>query len=123
MVSFAGKRWSKPDHLAELLEAEDAPELIKFWRSPVFGEKFYKVPTFLLPRVTEMAPEVATEFPDPHTGLRVYDERVSCLIVLAGVAPRTDPASFRLDEPPRTPSGTLAGPWARPSIRDARSRT
>jgi len=74
--------------------------LIKFWRSPVFGEKFYNVPTFLLPRVTEMATEVATEFPDPHTGLRVYYERVSCLIVLAGVAPRTDPASFRLDEPP-----------------------
>ena len=46
-----------------------------------------------------MATEVATRFPDPHTGLR-DDERVHCLILLAGVAPRTDRASFRLDEPP-----------------------
>ena len=34
MVSVMGKRWNKPDYLIELLEAEDAPELIKFWRSP-----------------------------------------------------------------------------------------
>jgi len=34
MVSVMGKRWNKPDYLTELLEAEDAPELIKFWRSP-----------------------------------------------------------------------------------------
>jgi hypothetical protein len=100
MVGFVRKRWNKPDYLAELLEAEDAPDVIKFWRSPVFGEKFYNVPAFLLPRLAEMASEVAAEVPDPHTGLRVYYERVSCLIVLAGVARRTDPASFRLDEPP-----------------------
>jgi hypothetical protein len=96
MVGFVRKRWNKPDYLAELLEAEDAPELIKFWRSPIFGEKFSNVPAFLLPRLTEMA----TEFPDLHTGLRIYYERVHCLILLASVARRTDPASFRLDEPP-----------------------
>ena len=100
MVSVMGKRWNKPDYLVELLEAEDAPELIKFWRSPVYREKFYNVPAFLLPRLAAMATEVATKFPDPHTGLRVYYERVHCLILLAGVARRTDPASFRLDEPP-----------------------
>ena len=100
MVSVMGKRWNKPDYRVELLEAENAPELIKFWRSPVFGEKFYNVPAFLPPRLAEMATEVATEFPDPHTGLRVYYERVQCLILLAGVARRTDLASFRLDEPP-----------------------
>ncbi len=100
MVGVVGKRWNKPDYLAELAEAEDAPELIKFWRSPVFGEKFYDVPAFLLPRLSEMATEVATELPDPQTGLRVYYERVHCLILLADVARRTDPASFRLDEPP-----------------------
>jgi hypothetical protein len=33
MVSVMGKRWNKPDYLVELLDAEDAPELIKFWRS------------------------------------------------------------------------------------------
>jgi len=100
MVSVMGKRWNKPDYLVELLEAEDAPELIKFWRSPVYRERFYNVPAFLLPRLAEMATEVATEFPDPHTGLRVYYERAHCLILLAGIARRTDPASFRLDEPP-----------------------
>jgi hypothetical protein len=62
MVSVMGKRWNKPDYLVELLEAEDAPELIKFWRSPVYREKFYNVPAFLLPRLAEMATEVATEF-------------------------------------------------------------
>jgi hypothetical protein len=99
-VSVMGKRWDKPDYLAELAEAEDAPELIKFWRSPVFREKFCDVPAFLLPRLAEMATEVTTEFPDPQTGPRIYYERVHCLILLAGVARRTDPASFRLDEPP-----------------------
>ncbi len=48
MVGVMGKRWNKPDYLAELAKAEDAPETIKFWRSPVFGEKFYDVPAFLL---------------------------------------------------------------------------
>ncbi len=91
-----GKRWNDPDYLAELAEAEDAPELIKFWRSPVFREKFHNVPAFLLPRLAKMA----TEVPDTDTGRRIYYERVHCLIVLAYVAGRTDPASFRLDEPP-----------------------
>ena len=91
---------ANPDDLFEPAQAGAVPELIKFWRSPVYREKFYNVPAFLLPRLAEMATEVATEFPDPHTGLRVYYERVHCLILLAGVARRTDPASFRLDEPP-----------------------
>ena len=95
-----GKRWANPDYLAELAEAGPVPELIKFWRSPVFREKFYDVPAFLLPRLAEMATEVAAEVPDPHTGRRIYYERACCLTTLAHVARRTDPASFRLDEPP-----------------------
>ena len=95
-----GKRWTNPDYLSGLAEAGTVPELIKFWRSPVFREKFYDVPAFLVPRLAEMAAEVAAEVPDVHTGRRIYYERVHCLIVLAQVATRTDPASFRLDEPP-----------------------
>jgi NAD(P)-dependent dehydrogenase (short-subunit alcohol dehydrogenase family) len=34
------------------------------------------------------------------TGLRIYYERVHCLILLPDLARGTDPASFRLDEPP-----------------------
>jgi hypothetical protein len=72
------------------------PELIKFWRSPVFREKFSDVPAFLLPRLAEMA----TEVPSTHLGRCIYYERVNCLIVLAYIAKRTEPASFRLTEPP-----------------------
>jgi hypothetical protein len=91
-----GKRWKNPDSHAELAEAGGAKELVKFWRSPVFSEKFSDVPAFLLPRFREMAAEV----PDTPTGRRVYYERVHCLLALASVARRTDPASVRLDEPP-----------------------
>ena len=56
-VGVMGKRWNNPDFLAELAEAGGTPELVKFWRSPVFGEKFSDVPAFLLPRFTEMAAE------------------------------------------------------------------
>src|SRR4051794_5619129 len=34
-----GKRWNNPALLAELAETEGAPELVKFWWSPVFGER------------------------------------------------------------------------------------
>lgn len=95
-----GKRRANPDYLAELAEAEGTPELIKFWRSPVFREKFYDVPTFLLPRLAQMATEVAAQVPDPQTGRRTYYERACCLITAAHVARRTDTASFRLEEPP-----------------------
>ncbi len=47
-----------------------------------------------------MATEVAAEVPDPHAGRRIYYERACCLTTLAHAARRTDPASFRLDEPP-----------------------
>ena len=43
---------------------------------------------------------MAAEVPDPPTGRRIYYERACCLIGLAYVAQRTDPAAFRLDEPP-----------------------
>jgi hypothetical protein len=91
-----GKRWSDPERLAELAEAGGGPELVKFWRSPVFGEKFADVPVFLLPRFTEMA----TELPDTPTGRRIYYERVHCLLALASVARRANPATVRLDAPP-----------------------
>lgn len=48
-----GKRWAGPGDLPGQAEAEGVPELIKFWRSPVFREKFHNVPAFLLPRLTE----------------------------------------------------------------------
>ena len=91
-----GKRWNNPDFLAELAEAGGAPELVKSWRSPVFGEKFSNVPAFLLPRFTEMAAEV----PDTPTGRRIYYERVHCLLALASVTRHANPASVRLDAPP-----------------------
>jgi hypothetical protein len=91
-----GKRWTGPGDLPERAEAEGVPELVKFWRSPVFREKFHNVPAFLLPRLTEMA----TEVPDTHAGRRIYYERVHCLVVLASIAKRTDPASFQLTESP-----------------------
>jgi len=95
-VGLVGKRWNDPDYLPELLATEDAPDVVKFWRSPVFREKFYNVPAFLIPRLAEMA----TEVPDTQLGHRIYYERAHCLIVLASIASRPDPASFRLDEPP-----------------------
>lgn len=98
-----GKRWTNPDYLAELAAAEGAPERVEFWRSPVFGEKFHDVPVFLLPRLGEMA----TEVPDTGLGRRVYYERACCLLTLAGAARRTDPASFRLGEPPTDAERTL----------------
>jgi hypothetical protein len=91
-----GKRRAGPGDPPERAEAEGVPELIKFWRSPVFREKFHNVPAFLLPRLTEMA----TEVPDTHAGRRIYYERVHCLVVLASIAKRTDPASFQLTESP-----------------------
>jgi hypothetical protein len=91
-----GKRWNNPDFLVGLAETGGTPELVKFWRSPVFREKFSDVPVFLLPRFTEMAAEV----PDTPTGRRIYYERVHCLLALASAAGRTDPASIPLDEPP-----------------------
>ena len=103
-----GKRWNDPDYLAELAEAEDGPDVVKFWRSPVFKQKLYNVPAFLLPRLAEMAAEV----PDTHLGRRIYYERAYCLLGLASVARRTDPASFRLDEPPTNAEmdlGTVLG--------------
>ena len=91
-----GKRWNNPDYLSELTEAEGGPDLIKFWRSPVFREKFYNIPRFLLPRLSEMATELA----DAHLGRRIYYERASCLVVLALITRETDQASRSLNEPP-----------------------
>jgi hypothetical protein len=84
---------------------EGAPELIKSWRSPVFRERFSDVSAFLLPRLAEMA----TEVPDTHLGRRIYYERVHCLIGLTYIARRTDPASFRLSEPPANAGRDLGG--------------
>jgi hypothetical protein len=95
-VGVMGKRWNNPDLLAEQAEAEGAPDVVKFWRSPVFREEFHNVPAFMLPRLAKMA----TEVPNTHLGLRIYYELVHCLMVLAHIARRVDPASFRLTEPP-----------------------
>jgi hypothetical protein len=100
-----GKRWTSPGDLPERAAAEGTPELVKFWRTPVFREKLRDVPAFLLPRLAEMESEV----PDTHLGHRIYYERVHCLIVLAYIARRTDPASFRLTEPPANAERDLGG--------------
>ena len=91
-----GKRWNNPDYLSELAQAEGIPELIKFWRTPVFREKLYNVPAFMLPRLSEMA----TEVPSTHLGRRIYYERVHALLVVAAIARHTDPAALQLDGPP-----------------------
>jgi hypothetical protein len=93
MTDSDGTNLGRPPQRAD---AGGAPQLIKFWRSPVFREKFSNVPAFLLPRLAEMA----TEVPNTHPGRRIYYERVHCLILLAHIAGRTDPASFNLTEPP-----------------------
>ena len=91
-----GQRWNNPDYLAELAKADDAPELIKFWRAPVFREKFYNIPVFLLPRLSQLA----TEVPSTDLGRRIYYERAHALLAVADVARSTKPAAFDLDEPP-----------------------
>jgi hypothetical protein len=91
-----GKGWNSPDYLLELSETEGAPDVIHFWRTPVFRIKLQRVPAFLLPRLAEMAAEV----PDTDLGKRIYYERIHCLLVLASVARDTDPAAFRFTEPP-----------------------
>jgi len=95
-VNSVGKRWNSSDYVSELVETEDGPDLIEFWRSPVFRLKFYNVPTFLLPRLSEMA----EEHPTTDFGRTAYYERVHCLLVLASISKGTDPASFSLKEPP-----------------------
>lgn len=95
-VGIVGKRWNDPNYLAELLEAEGGPELIKFWRSPVFAEKFYNVPAFLLPRLSELATEVSSA----GGGRGTYYARVHCLMKLASIAKEADPASFPPTGPP-----------------------
>ena len=91
-----GKRWNNPDYLAELSETEGSPELIKFWRSPVFREKFYNVPAFLVPCLSELASEVSSAGGSRGT----YYARVHCLMKLASSIKETDPASFQPTEPP-----------------------
>jgi hypothetical protein len=91
-----GKRWSDPGFLAELAEAEGPRALIRFWRSPVFGEKFRNVPVFLLPRLSEMAGEV----PDTPLGHRMYYERAYALLAVEAVSRSADPAVLGLDGPP-----------------------
>ena len=76
---------------AALAQAEGAPELIRFWRTPVFREKLYNVPAFMLPRLSEMA----TEVPDTHLGRRIYYERVHALLAVEGKARALVPLTCR----------------------------
>jgi hypothetical protein len=89
-------RWNNPDYLLELADTEGAPEVIPFWRTPVFKIKLYRVPAFLLPRLAEMAQEV----PATDLGKRIYHERINCLLALASAARDTDPAGFSITGPP-----------------------
>jgi len=91
-----GKRRASEGDLPEQAETEGVPDVIHFWRTPVFGIKLQRVPAFLLPRLAEMAAEV----PDTDLGRRIYYERIHCLLVLSSVARNTDPAGFQLTEPP-----------------------
>jgi hypothetical protein len=70
------------DYLSESTEQSGSAELIKFWRSPVFREKFHNVPAVLLPRLSEMA----TEVPVTDLGRRIYYERVHALLAVGAVA-------------------------------------
>jgi hypothetical protein len=80
-------------------------DLVEFWRTPVFNEKLHRVPAFLLPRLAEMAAEV----PRTDRGRRIYYERIHCLLVLAHIARRTDPAAFDLAELPTEAERRLGG--------------
>lgn len=105
IVGNVGKRWNDPDYLSELAQADGAPELIKFWRSPVFKEKFYNVPAFMLPRLSAMAAEV----PDADLGHRIYYERAHALLAVEGVARRTDFAAIQLTNSPSETEKRLGG--------------
>jgi hypothetical protein len=95
MVGIVGKRWNDPEYLSELAQAEGSPRLIKFWRSPVFREKFRNVPAVLLARLSEMASEV----PVTDLGRRMYYERVHALLAVEAVATRADVATILSDSP------------------------
>jgi hypothetical protein len=96
MVGIVGKRWNNPEYLSKLTQTEGSPRLIKFWRSPVFREKFRNVPAVLLPRLSEMASEV----PVTDLGRRMYYERVHALLAVEAVATRADVATLQLADSP-----------------------
>jgi hypothetical protein len=77
-------------------QADGGDAVIALWREPVFNLKLRQVPAFLLPRLTEMAAEVA----DARLARHIYYERIHCLLAVAGQASRPDPTTFRLAEPP-----------------------
>ena len=91
-----GKRWNDPDYLSELTQTEGSPRLIKFWRSPVFREKFHNVPAVMLPRLSEMA----TEVPATDLGRRVYYERAHALLAVEGASRQADVAALQVADSP-----------------------
>jgi hypothetical protein len=89
-------RSSRASRTAVLEEADAVTDVLKQWRDPVWNKRYQQIPVRLVPRLTEMATEVA------HTDLghRIYYERVHALLVVASVASRTDPAALQLDGSP-----------------------
>jgi hypothetical protein len=100
-------------------------ELLEEWRDPVFDDPHRHVPTSLAARLTEMAGEltagvngseaIATaQTPGARadrpvkslrvgslpTSLRIFYERMSALLVLAGIARSVDAATFAGEDPP-----------------------
>jgi hypothetical protein len=71
-------------------------DLLDQWRDPVWNERYRHIPARLVPRLTEMATELA------HTDLghRIYYERVHVLLAVAAIARLTDPAAIQPGSPP-----------------------
>jgi hypothetical protein len=71
-------------------------DLLSQWRDPVWNERYQQVPARLVPRLTEMATEVA----DMAVGHRIYYERVHALLAVAGIARRADFVAIQFADPP-----------------------
>jgi hypothetical protein len=71
-------------------------DVLKQWRDPIWNERFQRIPVRLVPRLTEMATELASA----DLGHRIYYERVHALLAVEGIARLTDPAALQLDGPP-----------------------
>jgi hypothetical protein len=71
-------------------------DLLDPWRDPVWNERYRQIPARLVPRLTEMATELART----DLGHRIYYERVHVLLAVEVIARRTDLAAIQLGSPP-----------------------
>jgi hypothetical protein len=80
-------------------------DLLDQWCDPVWDERYRQIPTRLVPRLTEMATELART----DLGHRIYYERVHVLLAVEAIARRTDPAAIQLGSPPSDAERRLGG--------------